>query len=123
MHEFSVSSEVAQAVLDSAKENSGNKVLSILLEIGEITLLNPEQVRFWVGELLKGSIAEGAEIRIKTTKVRIECESCRYQGRPLLNPKEGAGLLGPLHCPKCKTYRVKVKKGDGCILKRIQMLR
>lgn len=123
MHEFSISSEVAQTVLDTAREKGGGKVISILLEIGEITLLNAEQVRFWVEELLKGTIAEGAEIRVKTTKVHIECESCNYQGRPVFDPKEGAGFLGPFYCPKCKTFRVEVKKGNECTLRQIRMFR
>jgi len=123
MHEFSISSEIAKTVLDTAQENKGNRVLSILLEIGEITLLNGEQVKFWVQELFKGSIAEGAEIRIKNVRVRIECESCNYQGSPLIDPKDGVGYLGPLSCPKCKAFQVKIKKGSGCILKQIRMVR
>lgn len=123
MHEFSISTEIAKTVLDTAEESNGNRVLSILLEMGELTLLNAEQVRFWVQELLKGSIAEGAEIRIKNVRVRIECESCNYKGRPLIDPKDGVGYLGPLSCPQCKSFEVKVKKGEGCVLRQIRMVK
>ena len=56
------------------------KVLSIQLEIGELTLLNVEQVTFWIDELFKGSVAEGAKVKVKTIKARIKCESCGYKG-------------------------------------------
>lgn len=123
MHELSISSEVVQTVLNSVKENGGQKVLSIVLEIGEMTLLNEEQVKFWIEELLKGTVAEGAKIRIKKKKVWIECESCKYKGRPLLDQKLEMSIFGPFYCPKCKAFRVEVKEGNGCTLKRIQMIR
>ena len=123
MHELSISSEIAKTVLDTAEENKGIRVLSILLEIGEMTLLSVEQVKFWVQELLKGSIAEGAEINIKTIRVRIQCEFCQHQGRPFFDQQEGVGHLGPYCCPKCKSFQVKVKKGGGCTLRQIRMVR
>ena len=65
MHEFSISSEIVRTVLDTAEKNHGKRVLSIQLEIGELTLLNLEQVTFWIDELFKGSVAEGARIKVK----------------------------------------------------------
>jgi hydrogenase nickel incorporation protein HypA/HybF len=65
MHEFSISSEIAKTVLDTAERNHGKKVVSVQLEIGELTHLNGEQVAFWVKELFKDSVAEGAEVKIK----------------------------------------------------------
>ena len=71
MHEFSISSEIVKTVLDTTKKSSGKKVLSVQLEIGELTLLNGDQVGFWVKELFKGSAAEDAEVKIKTIKAGI----------------------------------------------------
>ncbi len=48
MHEFSISSEIVRTVLDTVKKSNGEKVLSIQLEIGELALLNVEQVTFWI---------------------------------------------------------------------------
>ena len=69
MHEFSISDEIVRNVLDAVRENNGQKVLSIQLEIGELTLLNVEQVTFWIHELFKGSVAEGAKVKVRTMKV------------------------------------------------------
>jgi hydrogenase nickel incorporation protein HypA/HybF len=80
MHEFSIANEVVSNVLRTTERNRGRKVLSIQLEIGELTHLNGEQVVFWVKELFKNSIAEDAEVKIKTIKTRIHCKACGYRG-------------------------------------------
>jgi hydrogenase nickel incorporation protein HypA/HybF len=123
MHEFSVSSEIVRTALDTAEKNHGKKVLSIQLEIGELTLLNVEQVTFWVQELFKGSMAEGAKIKVKTIKARIKCEACGYEGRNTSDQKDLLQYLIPLSCPKCGLFQIKVKKGRECTLKKIQALR
>ena len=123
MHEFSISSEIVRTVLDTAEKNRGKRVLSIQLEIGELALLNVEQVTFWIQELFKGSIAEGAKIKAKTIKARIRCEACGYEGGNTSGQKDLFQHLLPLSCPKCGSIQIKVEKGRDCILKRIQAVR
>lgn len=123
MHEFSISDEIVRSVLDAAKENSGKKVLSIQLEIGELALLNVEQVTFWIHELFKGSIAEGAKVKVRTIKAGIECESCGYKGGVNLDRQDRFQHAVPYSCPKCHSFQIRVKKGRECHLKNIQALR
>ncbi|NWG01421.1 MAG: hydrogenase maturation nickel metallochaperone HypA [Syntrophaceae bacterium] len=123
MHEFSISSEIANSVLDAAGKNKGKKVLSIQLEIGELTHLNGEQVAFWVHELFKGSVAEGAEVKIKTTKVRIHCKTCGYRGGMKSNQEDFFRHLMPLTCPRCNGIQIRAVKGRECILRRIQVIK
>jgi hydrogenase nickel incorporation protein HypA/HybF len=123
MHEFSISSEIVRTVLDSARENHGKKVLSIQLEIGELTLLNVEQVTFWIRELFKDSIAEGAKVKVKVIKARIRCEACGYKGGNTSDQKDLFQHLIPLSCPKCGSFQIKIEKGRECTLKRIQALK
>lgn len=70
MHEFLISSEIVKNVLDVAEKDNGKKILSAQLEFGELTLLNLEQVTFWIHELFKGSIVEGSK-----AKSKIKCNS------------------------------------------------
>jgi hydrogenase nickel incorporation protein HypA/HybF len=123
MHEFSISSEIVRTVLDTAEENHGKRVLSIQLEIGELALLNLEQVTFWIQELFKGSVAEGAKIKVKLIKARINCEACGYKGKNSSGQKDLFQHLIPLSCPKCGSTQIKVEKGRECTLKRIQVLK
>ena len=123
MHEFSISSEIVRTVLDTAKKNHGKRVLSIQLEIGELTLFNVEQVTFWIQELFKGSVAEGAKIKVKIIKARIRCEACKYQGEIGFDGGDLFRHLGPVSCPQCSSFQIKIEKGQECVLKRIQAVR
>ena len=123
MHEFSISDEIVKNVLGAVKESNGQKVLSIQLEIGELALLNVEQVTFWIREMFKGSVAEGAKIKVRTIKARIKCGSCGYRGG--MNPEQQDPFRHALlySCPKCQSFEIDVEKGRECYLKKIQVLR
>jgi hydrogenase nickel incorporation protein HypA/HybF len=123
MHEFSISSEIVRSVLDHVKKAKGEKVLSIQLEIGELALLNVEQVTFWIHELFKGSVAEGAKVKVKTIKARIKCESCGYKGGISLDQQDPFKHLIPYSCPKCGSFEIKIEKGRECNLRRIQVVK
>jgi hydrogenase nickel incorporation protein HypA/HybF len=121
MHEFSISSEIVKTVLDTAEKNNGKKVLSVQLEIGELTLLNGDQVGFWVKELFKGSAAEDAEVKIKTIKARILCKVCGYKGGIRSDQEDSFRYLTLQTCPQCNSFQFKVEKGRECILRKIQV--
>ena len=123
MHEFSISSEIVRTVLDTAEKNDGKRVLSIQLEIGELTLLNVEQVTFWIHELFKGSVAEGAKVKVKTAKARVKCESCGYKGGIIPDQEDHFQQFIPYSCPQCGSLQIKIEKGRECILRRIQAIK
>jgi hydrogenase nickel incorporation protein HypA/HybF len=123
MHEFSISKEIVRNVLDAAKKNNGKKVLSIQLEIGELTLVNVDQVTFWIHELFKGSVAAGAKVKVKTIKARIQCKSCEYRGGISLDQQNPFRHFIPYSCPQCSSFQIKVEKGRECTLRRIQAIK
>jgi hydrogenase nickel incorporation protein HypA/HybF len=123
MHELSISDEIVRNVLGAVKENHGKKVLSIQLEIGELTLLNVEQVTFWIHELFKGSVAEGAKVKVRTIKARIKCESCGYKGGIRSDQEDSFRHFALQTCPQCNSFQFKVEKGRECILRKIQVVR
>lgn len=123
MHEFSISSEIVETVLDTAEKNHGKKVLSVQLDIGELTLLNVEQVAFWVQELFKGSIAESAEVKVRRIKARVFCEGCGYKGGGRSDEKDAFRHYALQRCPQCHSFQIRVEKGKECTLRRIQAVR
>ena len=123
MHVFSISNEIVRNVLDTAKKNGGQRVLSIQLEVGELALLNVEQVTFWIHELFKGTVAEGAKVKVKTIKARIQCESCGYKGGISLDRQDPFRHFIPYACPQCSSFQIKVEKGRECTLRNIQAVR
>jgi hydrogenase nickel incorporation protein HypA/HybF len=123
MHEFSISQEIVQAVLNSVKENKVKKVFSVQLEIGEMALLNVEQVTFWIHELFKKTEAEGAKVKVRVIRARIQCVSCGYQGGISYDQKDPFQHFISYSCPQCGSFEIKVEKGRECMVKRIQASR
>ncbi|GAH93748.1 unnamed protein product, partial [marine sediment metagenome] len=44
-------------------EQEAKNILSVEIEIGELTFLNPEQVEFWLEEIFKKTPAKDAKIQ------------------------------------------------------------
>jgi hydrogenase nickel incorporation protein HypA/HybF len=123
MHEFSIASDIVRNVLDTAEQNKAAKILSIQLDIGELALLSIEQVAFWVEELLKDSIAEGAKVKVKKIKARVRCEACGHQGGIQSDAGDPFRHFAPLSCPRCGSSHLKIEKGRECFLRKIQVLK
>ncbi len=123
MHEYSISAEIVKTVLEAAENNRGKKVLSVHLEIGELALLNVEQVKFWIDELFKGTVAEGAKVRVRKIKAEIECTACGYRGATTSDLKNTPNHLTLLSCPACGSFQIEIKKGRECLLRRIQAIK
>ena len=61
MHEYSIMSQVIQAILDEAGKNKLNTISKVTLEIGELTFLGEEQLRFCYEVLSKDNMRSNAQ--------------------------------------------------------------
>jgi len=118
MHEFSISSEIVRTVLETAEKNDGRKVLFIQLEVGELMLLNVEQITFWIHELFKGSPAEEAEVKVRMIQARIACKTCGYRGKADSERVDVLQHFVSLYCPKCRSLQVKVEREGSAYLRK-----
>ncbi|MFC1524919.1 hydrogenase maturation nickel metallochaperone HypA [Planctomycetota bacterium] len=122
MHEYSIASGIRGTVLENAKKHKASKILTINLEIGEITFLNTEQVVFWLKELLKQTVAQNARIHVKHIRPIIKCLDCDYQGGLKFEEDERCHWSLPTFlCPKCNSYNIKIVHGRECMVKNIQV--
>ncbi len=76
MHELGYAQALLDAVLDLARENNAKRVTKIKLKIGELLLINPEQLKFCFSAVSRGTPAEGAEIEVEFIKPVIVCTLC-----------------------------------------------
>ena len=114
---------ILETVLNTAKAHGAEKVLEINLDIGQLTFLNPEQLRFAFSVLSKGTMAENAKLRIRRVQPRIKCPNCGYQG-PVKYEGPEYHLLGvplPLKCGKCGSAEVEIKAGKECSIRGIKV--
>ncbi len=70
----------AQSLIDNvvriAEEKGAKKVSKVVVEIGKLLMLNPEQLKFCYEVVSKGTIAENSELELIEVKPIIKCSIC-----------------------------------------------
>lgn len=117
MHDIQRSHEIVKVVLEAARGRGAERIERINLVIGELSLLDPAQVRFWVGELLRGTIGEGAEVSIETRRPQVRCRACGYEGEVAVedDPIYHFTSMVPA-CPACGAADVVIVSGNECMV-------
>ena len=121
MHEFSVMSGVVEALLKELEhlEKKGGKeiqkVNEVILEVGELTFLGDEQIRFCYDILCEKSKLAGSKLNILKVQAEVHCKECGYTGG--VNYYREFHLETPiLSCPECKST-VEIMRGRECAIK------
>ncbi len=120
MHEFSTMQQIVGAIIEEANKYKAKEVSKVVLQIGELTFLGEEQLRFAFDILKEGTIMQNAELVIEKIKAEVRCE-CGYQGSIEYGLKEEFHLMFPiLKCPKCGN-EVEIVRGRECLVKSVEM--
>jgi len=110
MHELSMAEAIVETVLDVAKKNDAQEVVEVTIEVGKLTMLNPEQLKFLLGVLIEDTLLEDAEIIIEEVPVEIKCRNCEFTG--LANTDGSDHYLAIVLCPKCDERNVEILKSE-----------
>ena len=125
MHEFSITQQLVQSVLEEAQKQKAKKVLEVHLIIGKLSFLGLEQVKFANQVLVKGTIMEGSKLFIGEKDGQVKCTSCGYEGKvryeddPMYHIPAMPTMT--LHCPKCKGT-VEIVGGRECLIKSAKLI-
>jgi hydrogenase nickel incorporation protein HypA/HybF len=119
MHEFSTAVSIVEAVKRTARSYGATKIVKITLQIGQLSMLNQDQLIFGIEMASKDSILEGAKIHIEPLTTRIRCRQCSTESDVT---QEGPlyEILSSLNCSNCNSKDVEVIQGRECIVKDIQ---
>jgi hydrogenase nickel incorporation protein HypA/HybF len=121
MHEYSIATQIVNAVLQEAARHGANKVLEVHMVIGKLTLLGIEQMCFCYEILTRGSILEGSKLCIEERDARLKCPSCGYEGALEYENNSEYHLLIPTYsCPKCNGI-MEITSGKECLIKSIKL--
>ncbi|MBW9221074.1 hydrogenase maturation nickel metallochaperone HypA [Methanothermococcus sp. SCGC AD-155-M21] len=121
MHELSYATSMLNTILDTVnnyddfKDKSIKKVSKINLEIGELTFINIEQLKFAFEVVSQSTLCEGAEIEVEHIKPKVLCNNCGYEGD--LNAKDEFDIA----CPRCQSLSLKIKGGKEFNIKNITL--
>ena len=78
MHELSVTQSILEIALDYANRNEATKIVEIQLQIGEITDFDDEWIQRYFDFVSKGTLAEGAKLRITRIQAQLKCQACSF---------------------------------------------
>ena len=76
MHEVSIVEGLIGIIKETATQNDLEKVTMVSLRIGSMRQVVPDALQFAFEIVGKGTVAEGAEIRIKEIATRGRCREC-----------------------------------------------
>jgi len=120
MHEFSIAQQIVEVVLRTAREQQAREVERVVVVIGELALLNGEQVKFWVEEMFSHQpLTRSARMDLEIRPGRVRCSQCDFEGDPPTPGPEAHFLSPTLICPRCGQAGLEIREGRECLVKRI----
>lgn len=112
MHEMALAEGVLQLVEETARREGAHCVKLIVLEIGRISSVEPEALRFCFAAVTRGSLAEAAELQIIEVPGAGWCLQCA--ATVALEERYGS-------CPQCGGYQVQAASGTEMRVKEIEI--
>jgi hydrogenase nickel incorporation protein HypA/HybF len=126
MHEFATAQKIVRTVVTVALKNDAKEITEIFLELGELTFVNPEQLKFVFKIAADKTIAQHATLNIAKKPGAIRCSDCGYEGgikyeedRPEFH---SMAVLFTLDCPKCKSKNTEIVGGRELTIKNIKVV-
>jgi hydrogenase nickel incorporation protein HypA/HybF len=111
MHEMTLAESVLQIVEQAARREGLRHVRTVWLEIGQLSSVEPEAMRFCFDAVARDSVAAGARLEIIMTAGAAWCSACSA-------PVALAELGAP--CPRCGGYRLRLTEGMGMRVKELE---
>jgi hydrogenase nickel incorporation protein HypA/HybF len=120
MHELSIAATIMQDVLQVIKARDLGKVLSVRLRVGELTCVQPEQLKFCYESITQETPLQDSKLEIEEVRARVICRQCGYRGPPKywMDCPEDLPLV-TLQCPTCGKA-AEAEEGRECAITSLQ---
>lgn len=112
MHEMSLAEGVLQLVEETAQREKAQRVKLVVLEIGRLSSVEPEALKFCFEAVTHGSIAQDAALEIIEVPGAGWCMPCAKT----VPMTESFGA-----CPQCGSYQVQPTGGTDMRVKEIEI--
>jgi hydrogenase nickel incorporation protein HypA/HybF len=95
MHELPVTESILRIVLTNAEKNGVRRVIAVNLQVGRLSDLEDDWIQRYFDYLSRGTIAEGAKLRIERMPILVQCSACAAS----YGVEKAA--IGDSACPAC----------------------
>jgi len=112
MHEMTLMGEVREIVMQAAKQHKFERVKRVVLEIGRLSGVQAEAMRFCFDVVMERTPAEGAILEIEELPGRAWCKHCAEE-------VEITSRVEP--CPKCHGMPGKILQGTEMRVKGLEV--
>ncbi|WP_422019016.1 hydrogenase maturation nickel metallochaperone HypA [Roseibium sp.] len=112
MHEMSLCENILGILLDEAASQNFSKVDRVCLEVGPLSGVEPEALRFGFDVVTRGSLADGARLDIFEPEATATCAACGTTAviQDRFDP-----------CPSCGSHLLKIKTGEELRIKELEV--
>jgi len=96
--------QLMTALLDELGQEKKNieRIKEVRIEVGELTFLGADQLKFAFEALGKDTIAEGAELNVIKIDSEVRCDDCGYEGGINYSNDPAFHYNVPIiSCPEC----------------------
>ena len=115
MHELPITESILKIVLKHAEINGVRQVIAIHLQIGRLSDLEDEWVQRYFDYLSKGTLAEGAKLKIERTPIVLQCNHCTASYNVEITN------IGDAVCPDCGQKDSKLISGREYYIKNMEV--
>jgi hydrogenase nickel incorporation protein HypA/HybF len=105
MHEFSLACGIVDVVKETVESQPVKRLISVTVEVGQLAMVNPEQLKFSFEVITEGGPFEGAEMIVETLPALAKC-TCGFEGA--LGDEDYV-------CPKCGGFYELLSGRDICV--------
>lgn len=112
MHEVSIAVDLQKIILEVADKHKLNKVSTINIQFGEMVQIIPDIFQSAFKEVCRGSLSEGAEVKIEILPVKIKCVRC-FSELEILK-------YDYYTCKKCNSTDIEIIQGKEVLIKSIE---
>lgn len=112
MHEMSLCESILDVIEQQAREQRFTKVKTVRLEIGALSSVEPEAMRFCFDAVMRGSLADRARLEIIDIEGRAWCRQCGHH--VVIRQRYDA-------CPACGGLPLRVDSGEEMRIKELEV--
>ncbi len=105
MHELPIIQSLYDVCIKHASANNASKIVSVTLNIGELSDLQDEWIQRYFDYLCKDTIADGTKLIIQRVPLMIRCKECAEEFH--VDIRKTRQIL----CPKCNESKFEYISG------------